>query len=60
MTNEKKTVTDFEAGTLSDEDREGFLRSRGLVPGIAPEAEARLRVKWPDEDILEAMAVGLG
>ena len=60
MVSTPKVQTDFAAGTLSDEDRDVFLRGRGLTPETDPEEAARIRAEWPDRDILEAMEIGLG
>jgi len=57
MSDEVKT--DIEAGTLSNEDREQFLRTQGLTPDT-PQAEAQaIRAQWPDEHILMVMGAGL-
>lgn len=58
MGENKKVTTDLAAGTLSTEDRELFLKARGLVPGIPPEKAAAIRAQWPDEDILMSMELG--
>lgn len=52
------TPTGIEAETLSDADRELFLRGRGLLPGIPKEKATAIRNQWPDEDILMAMELG--
>ncbi|MGO2933156.1 hypothetical protein [Microbacterium sp.] len=59
MTTTVKVATDFRAGTLSDEDRETFLRSYGLTPETAPEEADRIRAEWPDQNILMAMEMGV-
>ncbi|KJL49548.1 hypothetical protein RS84_00022 [Microbacterium hydrocarbonoxydans] len=58
MNEHEKVKTDLTAGTLSTEDREKFLRARGLVPGTPDEKAAAIRAQWPDEDILMAMELG--
>ncbi len=47
-----------DAEELTDEDRDLFLRCRGLEPGISAEKAAEIRAQWPDEHI--AMAIALG
>lgn len=59
MSSTKKVQTDFQAGTLSDEDREKFLSLYGLTPQTSPEEAARIRAQWPDQEILVAMEMGL-
>lgn len=57
--NETATVTNLSAGTLSNEDRELFLKGQGLAPET-PEAEAAaIRAQWADDDILMAIGAGL-
>lgn len=51
------TETDFEAGTLSDVDREAFLNACG-VRRATPQRAAQIRAAWPDEEILAAMQMG--
>lgn len=58
MNEHEKVTTDLNAGTLSDEDRETFLRARGLLPETPEEKAATIRAQWPDEDILMAIAIG--
>ncbi|MDR6866579.1 hypothetical protein J2Y69_001172 [Microbacterium resistens] len=53
-------ATNFSADTLSDEDREMFLRGRGLSVEIGPSEVAHRRAEWPDRDVLDAKEVGLG
>jgi hypothetical protein len=55
----KETKTDLIAGTLSDEDREKFLRAQGLTPETPPEEAEKIRKEWPDEDILMTIGSGL-
>lgn len=52
-----QTETNFDAGTLSDADREAFLNACGLARAT-PERAAQIRAAWPDEDILAAMEMG--
>lgn len=47
--------TDLHAGTLSDSDRELFLRSHGLTAHSSAADAARIRAKWTDRKILEVM-----
>lgn len=54
-----KTKTDLAAKTLSDEDREDFLKERGLKKNMTEKEKQALRAKWTDEDILEVMGEGL-
>lgn len=58
MNDNEKVTTDYAAGTLSTEDRELFLRARGLVSGTPEEKASAIRAQWPDEDILMAMELG--
>lgn len=55
----KAVVTDLAAGTLSDEDREKFLRGMGLTENLTPEQARAIRDEWPDENILMAIGSGL-
>lgn len=54
-----KVETNLEAGTLSDEDRELFLKAQGLTPETPPERAAEIRAEWPDSSILMAIGAGL-
>lgn len=54
-----KAKTDLAAKTLSDEDREDFLKERGLKKNMTEKEKQALRAKWTDEDILEVMGEGL-
>lgn len=53
------TQTNFLAGTLSNEDREMFLRGHGLTEQTPKDQADRIRSKWTDEKILELMELGL-
>lgn len=57
MTRPVEVTTDFEAGTLSVEDREAFLRAHGITR-VSPEKAEQIRASWSDEDILVAMEMG--
>ncbi len=59
MTTPNQTPTDLAAGTLSDQDRETFLRARGMKPDLPEEEQQRIRAQWPDSEILEAIGSGL-
>lgn len=51
--------TDLEALTLSDEDRELFLKGKGLRSDLSEQKAEEIRAKWPDKIILELIGAGL-
>jgi hypothetical protein len=55
----KETKTDLVAGTLSDEDRAGFLKMMGLTQDTPAEEAEAIRQQWTDENILAAIGSGL-
>lgn len=54
-----EVITDLMAGTVSDEDREAFLRSVGLYESLSPLEAQAIRDEWPDRKILRVIGAGL-